>query len=108
VPPPPEVDNGVALTRSGVTATISWNVALGSTGSDVLRGTLGGLPVGPGGGDETCLGNVPSPATDSDVPASGTGFWYLIRGTSACGQGTYGFRTTNAAPTTERVSTTCP
>jgi hypothetical protein len=76
------------VSRSGVTATISWNTAPGSTSSDVLRGALSGLPVGPGGGDETCLGpNGTSPATDLDVPSIGTGFWYLIRGTNACGQG---------------------
>jgi len=108
VPPPAEVDNGVALGKLAGSATISWNTAGGATASDVLRGLLSGLPVGPGGGDESCLGSPTSPASDSDVPAIGTGFWYLIRGTNACGQGTYGFRTAGVVPTTERVSTTCP
>ena len=109
-PAPPEVDNGVAVGKSGSQANISWNVASGATSSDVLRGTLSGLPVGPGGGDETCFATaIPGNSiSDSDPLPVGVGYWYVIRGKNACGNGTYGYRTQGAVPTIERVSTTCP
>jgi len=74
---------------------------------DVLRGDLDKLPVGPGS-DESCL-TQPSVTdttwTDPDAPASGRGFWYLVRERLAdCGVGTYG-RATNGS---ERMSGACP
>jgi hypothetical protein len=41
---------------------------------------------------------------DSTTPSPGSGFWYMARGESACGNGTFGFRSNGA----ERVTTTCP
>ncbi len=109
-PPPAEVDSGLQVAKAGASATVSWNAAAGATASDVLRGLISALPVGPGGGDETCLGDNLSVTTVSDaaVPPAGDGYWYLARGESFCGNGTYGYSTQNATPTVERVSTTCP
>lgn len=112
VPPPAEVDDGVRVNRSGGAAVISWNLAPGASSSAVLRGLASALPVGPGGGDESCLAvNLPSTTlqwTDAVDPATGTCFWYLIRGDTACGKGPYGFQAQNGTPTVPRLSTTCP
>jgi hypothetical protein len=83
-------------------------VAAGATSSDLVTGRLSGLPVGPGGGDESCLGNdIPgNTATDASIPSPGTGVWYLVRGSSFCGVGPYGLQ--GAPPGTPRVTTTCP
>ena len=108
---PLEVDDGVRVDRSGTGAVIRWNVAIHATTSDVLRGTLATLPVGPGGGAETCFANQLTAAevTDSELPAGGAGFWYLIRGANACaGHGPYGFEGVRGAPGAPRDSTTCP
>lgn len=82
--------------------TIHWGPVGGaSTVYDVLRGGLASLPVGPGGGDEFCLQNSLAGTTTTDTadPAPGAGFWYLVRGQTACGTGIYGSQAT---------STTCP
>jgi hypothetical protein len=57
---------------------------------DVLRGSIGGLPVGSGG--ETCLasGTAATFAIDGSVPGPGLGFYYLVRAVNACGPGSYG------------------
>jgi subtilisin family serine protease len=106
---PAEVDH-VQVDRAGGDARISWSLADGATTSDVLRGSLAALPVGPGGGDEACLGSalVVTSVTDPATPAPQSGFWYLVRGANACGKGPYGFEGRIAAPWTSRNSTTCP
>jgi hypothetical protein len=94
----------------GVTAaadkvTYSWSPVAGATRYDVLRGLISALPVGPGGGDESCFDNLGATSViDATVPAPGTGFFYLSRGENGCGNGTYGFQSN----LTERTSTTCP
>lgn len=100
---PPETQN-VAVAADK--ATYTWSAAAGATVYDVVRGALGSLPVGPGGGDEVCFDNLAGPTlSDATAPAPGTGFWYLSRGSNTCGgNGTYGTRS-NATP---RVTTTCP
>ena len=111
VPAPSEVDDGVRVDRAGPGAVVRWRVASGATSSDLLRGSLGALPVGPGGGDETCLGDdlVVADFTDSDMPPAPAGFWYLVRGANACGgNGPYGFEGSRGAPGAARASTTCP
>jgi hypothetical protein len=110
--PAAEVDSGVRLRRSGGAAVLSWNLAACASSSDVLRGLVSALPVGPGGGDETCLANSLPPTTltwtDGTNPATGTAFWYLVRGDSAGGHGPWGYQLVNGVPTIEEVSTTCP
>ena len=79
--------------RSGT--LLEWNSAVLGSGSgaryDVMRGTLAQLPPGPGSG-ETCLANDASGTTltDAAAPAVGTGFYYLVRTSNACGTGTFG------------------
>ena len=79
--------------RSGT--LLEWNSAVAGSGSgarhDVMRGTLSQLPPGPGS-SETCLAND-APArtlTDAASPALGTGFYYLVRTSNACGIGSLG------------------
>jgi hypothetical protein len=70
---------------------------------DVLEGHLDELPVGPA--DEVCREDGTTETTftaDTEVP-SGTGFYYLVRGATSCGAGTWG-----NASSGERTSTACP
>jgi hypothetical protein len=99
---PPETQNvSVAVDKS----TYSWSAATFATQYDVVRGSTGALPVGPGGGDEVCFDNLPGTTfNDLTVPAPGAGFWYLSRGENACGIGTFGTQT-GGSP---RITTTCP
>ena len=84
--------------------SFSWSSVKPASVYDVVRGSIGALPVGPGGGDEVCFGNLSQPALlDLSVPAPGTGYWYLARGTNACGAGTYGWQNN----TSMRITTTC-
>ncbi|HEX4824327.1 MAG TPA: SUMF1/EgtB/PvdO family nonheme iron enzyme [Candidatus Polarisedimenticolaceae bacterium] len=109
-PVPAEVDNGVRVSRSGLSAVLKWNVASGATTSSVLRGHVKGLPVGTAGADERCLvSNLASDTfTDPELPSGGDAFWYLIRGENVGGSGPYGFEETHGAPSATRVSTACP
>ena len=85
--------------------TYSWSALPTATRYDVVRGSIGALPVGPGGGDETCFPDLAVQSlTDSTLPAPQTGFWYLSRGRNACGIGPYGLRHDG----NPRVTTTCP
>ena len=59
--------------------TLSWTADPRATEYDMARGTLAGLPVGPGGGDEVCFGNLAGTSTtDAAAPPLGTG--YSVRG----------------------------
>jgi hypothetical protein len=108
-PAPAEVDDGVQVSQLAGVTTITWNLAAGSTWSDVLRGLVGGLPVGPGGADEVCLtsGTSSTSATDLEDPNPGEAFWYLVQGTNSCGKGPFGFAVLDGLPT-PRESATCP
>jgi hypothetical protein len=109
---PPEVERGVRVDRNGTDAAIAWNPAAGAASSSVLRGLVSALPVGSSPGNEICLASrVPVPTssvTDTGVPPLGNGFWYLVRGESACGAGPYGYEGQNGAPTVPEVSAACP
>jgi hypothetical protein len=85
-------------------------MATRATSSDVVRGALGALPVGPGGGDEACIGDNEPDSTfriGTDPPAGGC-YWYLVRGVNDCGPGPYGYEATNGTPPVPRATTTCP
>lgn len=81
--------------------TIAWDPVVPSVGSgtvyDVVRGAIGELPPGAGGG-ESCVESRSTDlgASDSDEPAAGTGFYYLVRGWNSCGPGSYGTGTGGA------------
>ncbi len=86
-------------------ATYDWSSVASATRYDVVRGSLGVLPVGPGGGDESCFDDLPGPSlVDATVPAADTGYWYLSRGENACGAGSFGQQSNGAS----RITTTCP
>jgi Concanavalin A-like lectin/glucanases superfamily/Protein of unknown function (DUF1566) len=101
------VDDGVRIARPASddpTAVISWNLAPGATGSDVVRGLVSGLPVSPTDAGETLLVRDTDSTTyeDSTVPDPGMGFWYLVRARTACGGGSWGFQIRNGGATTQR------
>jgi N-acetylneuraminic acid mutarotase len=100
--PPPGEATGLALTD---VQTLTWTAAAGNgVQHDVLRGQTSELPVGTGI-SETCLAQgVGTTTTDATSPAVGAGFWYLARGTNACGKGPWGFDSFG----TVRDSLACP
>jgi subtilisin-like proprotein convertase family protein len=86
-------------------ATYSWSPVASATQYDVVRGATNALPVGPGGGDETCFYHLAgTTAFDVTVPQAGAGFWYLVRGVGSCGGGNYGTQSDG----TPRITATCP
>ena len=102
---PPETHNVLAANKT----TYNWSVAANATQYDVVRGSIGSLPVGPGGGDEVCFDNLPGTTmTDLALPGTGAGFFYLSRGENSCGNGTFGTQGVHGVPGALRVTTTCP
>jgi hypothetical protein len=103
---PPETHTVVVAADK---TTYSWAAAAFATRYDVVRGSTGAFPVGPGGGDEVCFDNLTGPSlVDAATPAAGSGFWYLSRGENSCGNGTYGTQGVNGVPGAPRNTTTCP
>ncbi len=90
--------------------TYIWDPQPNSPRYDVVRGLIGALPVGPGGGDEVCFDDLAAAViTDGTLPAVGAGFWYLSRGENNCAApGTFGTQGVHGAPGAPRVTTTCP
>jgi hypothetical protein len=90
VPPPTEV-TGVEVDGALGTA-LTWTALPGPVVYDVAASTLSDLRMN-GTSTATCLANdvagVGTVDTQPD-PAEGDGYYYLIRGVSACGSGTYG------------------
>ncbi|MBI3447470.1 MAG: DUF11 domain-containing protein [Acidobacteria bacterium] len=73
---------------------LSWTALAGATGYDVVRGGLPALTQSHGNfttSTEECLANdLPSTSLAyGAAPALGQGFWFLVRGTSCGGSGTY-------------------
>jgi len=82
----------VELDASG---TLHWNTVPGAIGYDIIRGDLQLLQGGGGGGftvaTEECLAGL-HPATSFTItgsPAAGESFWFLVRGVTAAGAGSY-------------------
>ena len=75
------------------------------TGYQVLRGSLGGFPVGSGIG-EVCVesGIGATSVTEDSVPPPGAGVYHLVRAANACGAGSYGADSSG----NERTSPACP
>lgn len=85
--------------------TINWAAVASATRYDVVRGSVGSLPVGPGGGDEICYNDLPGTSlVDATTPNLRTAFFYISRAQNSCGSGSYG-NTSAGAP---RTTTTCP
>jgi hypothetical protein len=101
----PHAPNEIANAHFGDKVTVLWDTQPNSPVYDILRGSLFALPVGPGGGDESCFDNqLTASLTDSTTPVAGDGFFYVIRAANACGQGNYGTQHDG----TPRVTTSCP
>jgi hypothetical protein len=99
------VDNGIAppagtpaltgVAKSGTDVELSWSPMADATGYDVVKGDITTLLSS--GGDFTaattaCLADDlgVTTAQDTEVPAPGSGLWYLTRAMNACGgNGTY-------------------
>jgi hypothetical protein len=96
-PSPPAPAGTLELGRPEKTAagkTLHWGSVPGATGYDTVRGDLSDLL--DNGGDfgpatKTCLDDnrTTHALVDPDLPASGEGFWYLVRGQNCGGNGTY-------------------
>ena len=86
------VPREVRSVRFRSSSLFEWNGAVAGSGSgaryDVVRGSLSQLSLGSG----SCLSNDASARTltDETSPALGTGFFYLVRASNACGTGPYG------------------
>jgi hypothetical protein len=84
--------------------TITWTPTSGARRYNVVRGSLGMFPVGPGGDDERCYSNLTVPVLIDAFFPQLPGYWYLSRGENTCGIGSWG----TASNGTERVTSTCP
>lgn len=98
---PPGVTGLVAQTSQ----QYAWDDLGGGFAYDVLRGAVGQLPVG-SGPSETCLASShPANAIiDSNTPAIGAGFYYLVRSEQNGCNGSYG----SASNGNPRISSVCP
>jgi len=108
---PGDIGNTVRVNKGGTVAGVFWTTIPNADFYQVLKGNLSTLPVGSGSPDETCLApeQYGGGRDDFAVPASGTGFWYVVRGVNSCaGPGPYGFQGNHGLPGSPRISTTCP
>jgi hypothetical protein len=98
----------VRVSRSSVT----WDPATdqeAGTLYQVVRGSLAALPVGSVPASEICLAEgAATEAAEATVPASRSGFWYLVRAKHPGGTSTYGFARQDGLPAAERASEACP
>jgi hypothetical protein len=96
---------GPVLTGGAVT-TLSWTPAVGASRYDVASGTLFDLRSGGGVDTAGCLANDVAGATLEDTrgTAPGVGYYYIVRGQSECGTGTYGYD----SDLEERLPPSCP
>jgi hypothetical protein len=103
------VPREVSGVRFRTDTLLDWNSSAAGSGGgaryDVMQGTLPHLSTGSGAA-EICLANE-SPErtlTDAMIPALGTGFFYVVRASNACGTGTFGAGTSGAP----RATGVCP
>jgi N-acetylneuraminic acid mutarotase len=91
---PPAGTSTITLSKQGGGELVSWTPVPPAVAFDLVRGALNQLRSS--GGDFTsatqaCLGNdqVATSYLDAVEPVGGDGFWYLVRGVSCGGAGTY-------------------
>ena len=106
-PPQAEV-TGVSV-AGAASASIAWSPLGGAPPTwsyDVVRGGLLAIRSDHGLAGAACFAAAQAapPATDATPPASGDGFYYLVRARNACGPGTLG----SASDDTSRPSPACP
>jgi hypothetical protein len=85
---------GLALGRSGSDAVLAWSLPAGAGRVDVVHGTLSVLRSSGGDFAVATLGCLADDEPGTGLthvgpPATGDGYWYLVRGVSCGGGGTY-------------------
>jgi len=99
----------ISASKSAVTVTFDWSGSVGATRYDMLRGRVREWPVGSNPLTEACFDDlIATTANDATAPPVDDGYWYLVRGENACGNGDYGFAGSHGVPTAPRLSATCP
>jgi len=92
---PPSGTPSLSVAMSGTNALVSWTLLGTATAYDIVQGGLGVLHSTAGNfaaATAGCLGNDVigvNSAQDATVPSAGQGRWYLARGVSCGGAGTY-------------------
>lgn len=105
---PSEVSS-MSASKAGATVTFDWSASVGAITYDMLRGRARDWPVGSNPATETCFDDVVvTSASDATLPPVDDGYWYLVRGENACGNGGYGSQASHGVPTVPRLSGTCP
>jgi hypothetical protein len=91
---PPTGSASLGLAKSGTDTVVSWAPLSGATSYDAVEGSLPSL-LGSGGNFQTavlaCVGDnlAETSVTTTTLPAPGSGFWLLVRGSNCAGTGTY-------------------
>jgi hypothetical protein len=97
------------LVSGSATTSLSWPAPPGgATDYDVVGGSVALLTVNGSVTDAACLQNdvaVRSWTDGRPAPVPGEGYYYLVRGASACGVGNYG---TNSANVSRAPGVPCP
>src|SRR5262249_21240041 len=83
--------------------TLSWDALPGASAYDIVRGGLGTLTRAGGGfasSTEQCVADnaIPTTVVDAGTPALGSGYWFLVRGVTCGGNGTYDSDGSQVAP----------
>jgi len=91
---PPFASLTVARSGGGTDALVAWSAIVGATSYDVVRGDLGVLRSSAGNftsATEACLlaDGTATTVVSAASPAPGGGHWFLARGASCGGNGTY-------------------
>jgi hypothetical protein len=92
--PPPGGNSNIAVASQPGGELVSWTAITGADTYDLVRGSLS-LLSGSGGdftiSTQACLVNDQAGVSfvDPAVPPPGSGYWYLVRGVSCGGAGTY-------------------
>jgi hypothetical protein len=89
------VPREVSGVRFRSSSLLDWNSSAVGSGSgaryDVVQGTLPHLSAGSGSGEMCLVTDAPERTlTDAMIPPLGTGFYYVVRASNACGNGTFG------------------
>ena len=92
--PIPAGTSTISVTKQGGRSLISWTAVSFAAAYDLVRGLV--IELHNSGGNFTtstqaCLANdqVTTSYLDSTAPPAANGFWYLVRGLSCGGAGTY-------------------
>jgi hypothetical protein len=91
---PPGGSSAISVNDQTGGNLVSWTAVAGADTYDLVRGSLDLLASSGGNfttATQACLANDQTGVSfpDSASPAVGSGFWYLVRGTSCGGPGTY-------------------